>query len=78
MMQSLLPLLVAVLTAGCQTAGTEQKADEENDYDLHVINPGQAGLREILERMDGVAPWVKARTADREQARGRPVPNRSG
>ncbi len=80
MRQSLLPLLVLVLTASCQveeepprtlvdkdsaaptedsSAGREQKADDEEDYDLHVINTDRTELREHFEQMDGVAPWVK-------------------
>ena len=58
-MQSLLLLLVAVLTVGSQTAGTEQKPNEEDDYGIHVISSNPTELHGFLERMDGVAPWVK-------------------
>ena len=80
MRQSLLPLLVLVLTASCQveeepprtlvdkdsaapkedsSAGREQKTGDEEDYGLHVINPGRPELHEYFERMGGVAPWAK-------------------
>ena len=80
MRQSLLPLLVLVLTASCQveeepprtlvdkdsaaptedsSAGREQKTGDEEDYGLHVTNPGRPELREYFERMGVVAPWAK-------------------
>ena len=78
MRQSLLPLLVLVLTASCQveeepprtlvdkdsaapkedsSAGREQKTGDEEDYGLHVTNPGSPELREYFERVGGI--WAK-------------------
>ena len=41
------------------SVGREQKTGDEEDYGLHIINPGRTGLTEFFGRMDGVAPWVK-------------------